>query len=315
MNRATVIFGLILFCSGTAFAAGPARIDGSWYYLNDAGEKTVNAFVALDGVSYYFGEDGALQSDCVVEHEGRRYGLAENGALLRNQWRRFFSAEKDRFCWMYFGFDGRAFENGWLAENGDRYHFTDGIMDYGWYTEEDGSVFYLGGPDEGKAQKGWFVWKGGDVPGAEAHTPGWYYFSESTGKMMSDMELEIGGAVYAFNKEGTEVSGFCTVTENGSVTEKYYDPASGKRAAGWFYIEAENETAVHREGWYFFIDGIPLRPGYRTVALSDTAGTAVIDSSCYAFDAGGRMITGHVQGSDGKDYFFASDGKMLTGTV
>lgn len=315
MNMKWISWLTLLCLAGSQTAyAGAERIGDAWYYREENGTVVKNAFVSLDGTSYYFGEDGRLQADRVISSGGHLFGLSENGALLRNQWRKLEKEEGKGRGWMYFGPDGTAFENGWISYNGNRYHFTGAQMDHGWFTDEKGAVYYLGGEDDGRLHTGWLIWKGDGVRETTVRTPGWYYFEESAGKMTADREAEIGGDVFAFNGNGTEVAGFCIIKDKAGTAEKYYDPVSGKRAEGWYYVDAASATEAHPEGWYYFTEGMPLRPGFRTAPLSASAGTAVVDGAVYAFGTGGKMITGTVCATNGMNYTFDTDGKMLTGT-
>lgn len=316
-----VIFGIILLCmiipaiKVRTYAGEPAREKTGWSWQETGGSRLKDQFAVIDGENYYFDSDGFLVTDRPVNIGEELYYFDENGRCAKNLWKYMETQENENASWYFFTSSGKAFRDGWISIDEKKYHFTDHKMDHGWYTEENDSgseaVYYLGGENEGAAVSGWLAWKGADLPGGGEREVGWYYFLPGSCQMVSNRETEIDGFRYAFNGDGRMAAGFVSV--NGK--EKYYDPATGRQAEGWFYIGETEYDKAYREGWYYFDAGLALRAGKGTVKLAEYCGTAKIDGYHYGFDESGRMLTGVVFAENGKYYCFGKDGRLATGTI
>lgn len=102
--------------------------------------------------------------------------------------------------------------NGWQQINGEWYHFTNYVMDTGWYNDNDAWYFLesknLVANGKGKMVTGWI--KDGST----------WYFLKNNGVMMSNGWLEINGTWYYFYSSGamavnTNISGYY-VNSNGA---------------------------------------------------------------------------------------------------
>ena len=302
-----------------AFAQGWALNGGTWYYTDKNGSNVSESWQMSGDNWFYLGSTGAMEKDSVVEHKDHVYYVNEDGAMVTNAWKKLeYDGEEG---WMYFGSDGRAMEKGWKTIGERKYHFTDCLMDYGWYeNESNGARYYLGTEDEGWIQQGWAFLDDDDDADKEE---GWYYI-KATGKYVADKEEKIDGAYYVFDQEGKMLTNWVDSgsDENGA-SYKYYDSENGDRADGWRYIQdieaGEDSAIASEEGWYYFKNGVPYSTSYKTSVIADGYGLAKINGSYFCFDTNGKMVTGTVNADDGSWYYFneaeGSDmGKMRTGT-
>jgi len=328
MKLAVAALLALVIMSGSVYAAGLTEIDGNLMYTDTDGAPVYGDFRKADGKYYYFGTDGNMVKDSLVEDgSGNLYYVGEDGIRAARLWKKLEDPVKGGEYWYYFKPNGRAVESGWITVDGKKYHFTEYHMDSGWFTDEDGSTYYLGLPDDGAAESGWLPYKGNDENN-ETKMIGWYYFTPETNKMVSGCEKKIGTKWYAFTDDGLMIDGFAVV-EDKTATElvykykrKYYEPVTGVRANGWRYVEdAEGSGSESQEGWYYFVNGLPYAVGFNTKLVSSQVGVAKIDGDYYAFDTNGKMIKGLVVSENddpnykGKYYYFDSDGKMKTGLV
>ena len=76
------------------------------------------------------------------------YYVGSSGARASNRWvwaGEDSDAPSSDGGWFYLDANGRMVTDTWRVINDHRYHFdSDGRMSYGWLTDEDGSLYYLG---------------------------------------------------------------------------------------------------------------------------------------------------------------------------
>lgn len=80
------------------------------------------------------------------------------------------------------------------------YHFTDSVLDIGW-VEIDGKIYHL--EDSGAMTTGWRKLADREDDWGEY----WYYFN-SSGKLIYDGELKISGETYIFDHSGRMLTGW-----------------------------------------------------------------------------------------------------------
>ena len=302
-----------------AFAQGWTMNGNNWYFIGQDGNMVSESWQASGNDMFYLGYGGAMEKNSIVEYKDHGYYVNEDGAMVKDSWRKLeFDGEEG---WMYFGPDGRAVEKGWKTIGDKKYHFTDHLMDHGWFeNESNGARYYLGTEDEGWIQQGWAYLDEDDDADKEE---GWYYI-KSTGKYVADKEEKIDGVYYVFNATGKMMTNWVgTDSGTSGSTYKYYDSESGGRADGWHYIQeieaGEDSELASEEGWYYFKGGVPYSASYKTTAIADGYGIAKINGSWFCFDESGKMVTGTVNANDGTWYYFSEaegsdQGKMRTGT-
>ena len=142
--------------------------NGSWYYLNQAGEKAKETWIG----NYYVDENG-------VWIEGK--------TQAKNEW--ISSGGR----WWYRHSDGGYTRSGWEQINGTWYYFDGaGWMETGW-VNVGGTWYYLNG--SGAMATGWL--KLGNT---------WYYLNGS-GAMVTGW-LNLGGTWYYLNGSGAMATGW-----------------------------------------------------------------------------------------------------------
>lgn len=285
---------------------------GRWYYYNDnSGKMVQNDWVKYNDKWYYMDPNGVMATNSFIDDT---YYVDSNGTMVNNGWVFF----KDRWSgeggWRYFGSNGRVIADGWKNIGDTRYHFTDTVMDTGWYHTGD-ATYYLG--KSGAMTTGWRKIQGEDDEWGES----WYYFG-STGKMESGTEKKISGETYIFDGDGRMLTGWVNPSDGSSSGRddltttkidslKYYR-SGGQRADGWLWLMSPDDE---EEYWYYFKDGRAYSSGNGTTAIG-SYGMAKIKGETYCFNARGQMITGMVEINDGRKFYFDPDsGKMRTGRV
>lgn len=319
MKRKNKIFAVVLCAavlSGGAAAtayAGWVQNGGQWYYYNESGNQVYGQWIKDGNAWYYMDYNGIMARNQLIDDT---YYVGDNGVMVVNNWQYIqddpWTAEAH---WYYFGADGRAYEDGWKTIGGQKYHFTSRQMDTGWY-EAGENVYYLG--SSGAMAVGWnLLYSDRDESWSDQN---WYYFS-STGRMSRSKEQSIGGVTYIFDSYGRMLTGW---VDYENFTSAYYDnitedvnhlkycDASGAPVSGWQYLVTPDGSD---ESWFYFREGKAYTPSYKTTPLNDHYGVAKINNKVYCFNSGGRMVTGELELSDGRNYYFDESGAMVTGRV
>ena len=280
----------------TSFAAGWQKDDsGIWHYY-DSDDELVTGEWKKDGTNwFYLNDDGDMLTDSWVDDEAY---VGDNGARLVNAWKKTMVDEEsgdpseDDDCWYYFGSKGKKVVDGSQKINGKTYFFdTDGKMEYGWY-EKDGSVYYLGGEDDGARSDNKWLWlekpDSSDDEDNEAATAlgcddddacddeGWYWFG-SGGKLARDVnKKKINGRYYYINEHGQmlyewindrKVSGTVPASQsNAALDGNAATPGSsqiehmiyanqveeGWIADGWFEIDGSEDTKTDDDSDWYY---------------------------------------------------------------
>ena len=148
------------------------------------------AFIADYEPSYTVGTNGNWQ---LINPENSEWIFTLNGGIrLVSRWAKLDYANSD------------VNKNGW-------YHFNShGIMDFGWFKDEQGSWYYCNTAHDGwlgKMQTGWHFDE------VDQH---WYYLDPATGMMLTGWQ-EIGGKWYYFTPTTTAYT-----YEYDAVNEKWF---------------------------------------------------------------------------------------------
>lgn len=178
--------------------------------------------------------------------------------------------------------------------------------------------------------------------GWSAQNGQWYYYNDSTGKMVQDNWVNDNGKWYYMGSDGV-------MKANSLIDESYYVNESGVMLAdGWKYFE---DTWDHEGGWrYFASNGRAYENGWKQIGdtwyhfsnfIMDTGwqdldgktyylGTSgamttgwkkIVDTEddwgeyWFYFGTTGKMVSGGEQAISGSTYIFDKEGKMLTGWV
>ena len=285
--------------------------NGKWYYYNDNNGRLVrNDWVCSKDAWYYMDYNGVMQTNSLIDDT---YYVNENGVMITNAWKYINNSRWNESGWRYFGANGKAYTNGWKQINDVWYHFTDSVMDIGW-VEIDGKIYHL--EDSGTMTTGWRKLADREDDWGEY----WYYFN-SSGKLIYDGELKISGETYIFDHSGRMLTGWVNESDytstgrddlsNSDVNALRYFRSGGQQMNGWRYMASPDDA---EENWYYFKDGRAYSTSYKTTEACGY-GIAKIKGETYCFDKKGRMKTGLVELSDGRKFYFDSDGKMKTGRI
>ena len=271
--------------------------NGKWYYYNDNNGRLVrNDWVCSKDAWYYMDYNGVMQTNSLIDDT---YYVNENGVMITNAWKYINNSRWNESGWRYFGANGKAYTNGWKQINDVWYHFTDSVMDIGW-VEIDGKIYHL--EDSGAMTTGWRKLADREDDWGEY----WYYFN-SSGKLIYDGELKISGETYIFDHSGRMLTGWVnesdyTSTErddlsNSDVNALRYFRSGGQQMNGWRYMASPDDA---EENWYYFKDGRAYSTSYKTTEACGY-GIAKIKGETYCFDKKGRMKTCLLYTSDAAD--------------
>lgn len=141
--------------------------------------------------------------------------------------------------------------SGWVEENGQTYHYQEGVRDIGWYVEGD-EVYYLDPETDGAATEGWITaLEGTFYLHDKTLAIGWTevdgqncYFDEY-GRLCTGL-TEIDGQRFFLSEDGTPATGW--VEQDG---KRSYLREDGAMAVGW--------TEIDGKTYYFDENGIMAR--------------------------------------------------------
>ena len=285
---------LAMGASMTSFAAGWEKDDaGIWHFYDSDDEMVTGEWKKDGGKWFYLDEDGEMAADQWIDDE---YYVGSDGAILINSWIKTTvddvvdDPDEDGDAWYYFGSKGKKTTSDSKKINGRTYYFdSDGKMEDGWYEDEKGGIYYLGGEDEGWRAESMWLWlerpdEDDEIDGCNdddtdpCDEEGWYYFG-SNGKMYQDAKKKkVNGKYYYFNEHGqmlyewinnTKVSVGSGANLNASLDGQpgnagaspsdmlYLNKVEeGWRADGWYEIEGSQDTDTGNDtDWYYFDKG------------------------------------------------------------
>lgn len=325
----------LLLCSGIGTALpvlAAEESDGQWqrsnaayYYVLPDGTYATGE-QQIDGTWYLFAPNGALQTGWQTVNDLRYYYRPRSNTavfgwlnwrdetyyITKEQGKASGITETDRgLC--YFDSYG-VLQYGWFTdENGSHcYSDDEGIMAFGEtvidgipYLFSESGVQQLGwqtvsdklyyyAPDSGTARFEWLTLDGIN-----------YYLTPSQGAYIG--EWQIDGIRYAFDENGAQIKGWHTFSDN---TVSWYDQ-SGDPVSGMQSIDGE---------LYYFSDDYIMQTGFQTIAdavyyFSEEGrmqlGFCTIDGCRYYFDENGELHTGWLV-LNGDRYYCGEDGVILT---
>jgi glucan-binding YG repeat protein len=142
---------------------------------------------------------------------------------------------------------------GWVTEDGKRYHYSKGLKDKGWYSE-NGKDYFLD-TSTGAVKTGWIYFNSK-----------WYFFDRNTGVKKTGWLLD--GKWYYLDSSGVMQTGWEKVG-----TTWYYLKSNGIMATGWikdgysWYYLAGNgamKTGWVKDGgsWYYLASNGAMKTGW-----------------------------------------------------
>ena len=151
---------LAVGASMTSFAAGWTEENGTWVYYDGDDELVTNEWKKSGSNYYYLNDDGEMATETWVDDE---YYVDETGKMVTNQWLKLVLDDADiddpngdGEGWFWFDSKGKKVTDQKKTINGKVYYFDDdGVMEYGWYEDENGNIYYLGDEDDGARKSGW----------------------------------------------------------------------------------------------------------------------------------------------------------------
>ena len=293
-----------------SFATGWKKIGGYWYYFDPAtGVKVTNKWIGSDkGGWYYLMNNGQMAVSTWVGD----YYVNKNGKWIPNY--------------------GKSVE-GW-KHNGKGYWYDNGVGGYytGWH--KIGSSAF----DEGKA--GWYYFNDAGYMVRNVWVGSYYVGND--GCMYADMEAQVAGTWYAFDKDGRIYAKASTqaglwdnnnynhmygqlLTRDGSegLSTRHYN-YDGTRSVGWyktwdtgdwFYFNATGDMLTDQwvGDYYVGSDGAMWKNAWVGAYYVDGSGKKVtskwlqLDGDWYYFKADGTLKKNAWEG----DYYLGPQGKML----
>ena len=332
---------IFTFMPAMAYAGSWGGSAGSYVYYDDDGNPTTGWF-KYDG-NYYYGDP------------------AKGGQLVLG-WKKiggywYYFAPEDSWPGGEWYDEGRMYDSGPMEVNGKWYYFARsdnaakwGKMQTGWvkepwsYTAEDGSKwygtywYYADPAKDSQLAKGWKKIGGK-----------WYYFiydpeNEWYCEMAANFTQEIGGKLYAFNRDGSlhETAGWVNLYDewtdkNGKTVKEscwVYTDSKGIAVTGWRKISGSwyhfdeggymtaNDWAEDSKGWMWLgSDGKPvynkwIKDGTEWLYFKANGYRAEnewvkIGGEWYFFDGGGWMVHDNFA-QDSKGWMWmGADGKAV----
>lgn len=331
-STAVMTAGFVL----SAFAGnnGWQTVNGKWKYTDSNNNYITDAWRKSGDKYFYLDNNGDMVMDAIINDGNNLYAVDKNGAMIKNGWyyttnEEYVRDDNQEGAWIYLQDSGKAKQNGWETIERKKYHFTDGVMDEGW-VNIDQNYYYMNEKHDGfygSMRTGWvyvdsFDENDNGKPVSDNESDGWYYF-DTNGKMVSGKEKKIGNAHYVFDENGKMLDQWVEMQKatGSDAVYKYFRESNGDRIDGWIYlndIDNGDSAKSTEEGWYYFKKGIPYSTTYKTTKIADGYGVAKIKGKIYCFDDNGKMITGKVDSSNGKYFYFSedrNDGSMKYGKV
>lgn len=325
-----------------------------WNYYDNNGNMIKNQWFQSpsSGLWYYFDRDGVMVTGWGEESAVDGYWFDSSGAMATG-WREIPLEEERTYGpsagtgdkgYFYFGGNGKVCE-GWNRIGDKWYYLNDGYVDgfsdyqmvYG-EVEIDGDQYYFGESNDGSMKTGrvkvisetnpgspssqstesYYLYNDGGVRVEEGwgkYNNVWYYIHDGiivTNSFLAldssdnvEEDIEDAASVYYMDKDGVMKTGWIEVSsenQSGPNMTKgkicYFFNSNGRMATGW-----------KKDGnkWYY------LNPSKKTTN-SPVSNRPSGSQSPANFEIG-QMVTGlYTVESEGKTYFFNSNGEMVTST-
>ncbi|MDO5425664.1 MAG: L,D-transpeptidase family protein [Eubacteriales bacterium] len=320
--------GIINTTKGLKFVKSTGKV---YCVISSSGVLAANKAVTIGSNIYCFSKTGVMYTDGLRTVNGKKY-------LLKTLTVSGSSGESYKV--------GVA-QTGWQTYNGKKYYFNSkGVMKTGMITSGDnryyanskgvlktgafranGKLYYA--DSDGKLMTGW-------VQRSDKANK-WYYYSKSTGAMVTSKFIKDGSYYYYLGKDGALKTGWYQVngkwyygktsspnlgarvkswqTING---KKYYFNTKGVMQTGWLNTKSSGTYYLHSSGyvmtgwqqidgyWYYFdTSSGQMKTGW----LTDNGKTYYLRPSATSVGPVGSMVTGKVS-INGKTYTFNSSGAL-----
>ena len=337
---------LAVGASMTSFAAGWTEENGTWVYYDNDEELVTNEWKKSGSNYYYLNDDGEMATETWVDDE---YYVDETGKMVTNQWLKLVlddvdidDPNGDGEGWFWFDSKGKKVTDQKKTINGKVYYFDDdGVMEYGWYEDEDENYYYLGDEDDGARKSGWLWLERPDVDNddislcddedcTDCEEEGWYWFAKDGKVYKKGGQKKIDGKCYYFNAHGQMLYNWIistgtdsekvNVKDNEDLDEAEYGDSiadmryafnvdKGWRVDGWLLVDGSYSLdKANDEDWYFFDDG---EAKYDEDGV-DVATLLTSDSKEYGYVLEDPRYRAKVK-VEGKYFCFDQDGRMKTG--
>ena len=330
---------LAVGASMTSFAAGWTEENGTWVYYDGDDELVTNEWKKSGSNYYYLNDDGEMATETWVEDE---YYVDETGKMVTNQWLKLVLEDADiddpngdGEGWFWFDSKGKKVTDTKKTINGKVYYFDDdGVMEYGWYENEDGDYYYLGDEDDGARKSGWLWLEKPDVDDDDislcddedctnCEEEGWYWFAKDGKVYKNAKQKKIDGKYYYFNDHGQMLYNWIIASgddanikdneDNADGTGKIEDMEyafnvdKGWRVNGWLQVDGSyNVGRENDEDWYFFDDG------EADFAEADDRVDELLIGAGYTNSFTDPRYRAKIK-EEGKWFCFDEDGRMKTG--
>ena len=331
---------LAVGASITSFAAGWTEENGTWVYYDNDDELVTNEWRKSGSNYYYLNDDGEMASETWVDDE---YYVDETGKMVTNTWLKLVLDDADiddpngdGEGWFYFDSRGKKVTDTKKTINGKVYYFDDnGLMEYGWYEDENSNYYYLGDEDDGARKSGWLWLERPDVDNddiglcddddcEECDEEGWYWFAKDGKVYTGTKQKKIDGKYYYFNNHGQMLYNWIIatkdqvnhkddedITPDGDIASMDYafNVDKGWRVDGWLQVDGSYNMGMENdEDWYFFDDGDTI---YADKSTANNVG-ALLDTDGYAMDTTDWRYRERIK-KEGKWFCFDEKGRMKTG--
>ena len=332
---------LAVGASMTSFAAGWTEENGTWVYYDGDDELVTNEWKKSGSNYYYLNDDGEMATETWVDDE---YYVDETGKMVTNQWLKLVLDDADiddpngdGEGWFWFDSKGKKVTDTKKTINGKVYYFDDdGVMEYGWYEDENDNVYYLGDEDDGARKSGWLWLERPDTDNDDVNLcddedcidceeEGWYWFAKDGKVYNKGGQKKIDGRYYYFNAHGQMLYNWIVATNdeanvndnedmddagNVDIADMRYafNVDKGWRVDGWLKVDGSYGVGMeNEEDWYFFKKG--------EAKYSDNANVknapGFNDNNVYGLDNSPRYRE-RIK-VEGKYFCFDQDGRMKTG--
>ncbi len=334
---------LAVGASMTSFAAGWTEENGTWVYYDGDDELVTNEWKKSGSNYYYLNDDGEMATETWVDDE---YYVDETGKMVTNQWLKLVLEDADiddpngdGEGWFWFDSKGKKVTDTKKTINGKVYYFDDdGVMEYGWYEDENGNIYYLGDEDDGARKSGWLWLERPDTDNDDVNLcddedctncdeEGYYWFAKDGKVYRGSKQKKIDGKYYYFNEHGQMLYNWIIATkdspnikdneDNENTTGKIADMEyafnvdKGWRVNGWLQVDGSYNTGMeNEEDWYFFDDGEAEFAA--TAATGSNVGQILYSKGYEGMDTESWRYRAKIK-VEGKWFCFDQNGRMKTG--
>lgn len=340
-KAAAILGAAAALSAGAAMTSMAAweQVDGDWIFTDSRGDRVTDSWRQSGNYYFYLDSDGIMARDQWIDDT---YYVDQNGARVSSRWvvaDEGSDAPSSDGGWFYLDATGRVVTDTWREINGYRYHFdSDGRMSYGWLTDDNDNIYYLGDENDGAAKTGWVCLdydeesgqEDGEVASMMSGGGTWFYFLENGRAVRaagdnSYTNRTINGYRYYFDENGAMATGWVSVgtrdddDATGVSTLKYFGGADeGQMSRGWRYLYDDPEDTDDDD--FSFGPATPSNASPSEWTHDYDGG----DGAWYYFDNSGtpaylsttaETLTEATTRVNGHRYFFDEYGRMQSGLL